>query len=42
MIFTLILERDLKACNVAGREKERRKEKEDGVFDVLDDLRLEI
>ena len=39
---TLILEKDQKAYNHAGRENERRKGMEDGVFDVLGDLKLEI
>ena len=42
MICTFILERDLKAYNVVGREKERRKGMEDGVFDVPYYPRLEI
>ena len=40
--FTLILEKDRKAYNAVGREKERRKGMEDGVFDVPSDPKLEI
>ena len=39
---TLIIEKDLKVYNTVGRENERRKGMEDGVFDVMSDLKLEM